>query len=108
MKSVSGDTAPDHPTDHVVQGDRGAVLDAVRGAGADWLPFTTLTDRQRGIHYGTADEQTAGEVIWTQETEPIGLWAIHEPAAAVLSAARCLTVVSPSAHRAVVGWACLI
>ena len=24
----------------------------------------------------------SGEVVWTQETEPIGLWAIHEPAAA--------------------------
>jgi hypothetical protein len=48
-------------------------------AGADWLPFTTLTATRRGIHYGTADEKTAGEVVWTQETEPIGLWTIHEP-----------------------------
>lgn len=30
-------------------------------AGADWLPFTTLTDRRRGIHYGTADEKTAAK-----------------------------------------------
>ncbi len=57
-------------------------------AGADWLPFTTLTDRRRGIQYGTADEKTAGEVVWTQETEAVGLWAIPEPEphAAVLSA----------------------
>ena len=34
---------------------------------------------RRGIHYGTADEKTAGKVVWTQETEPIGLWAYAEP-----------------------------
>jgi len=56
---------------------------------ADWLPFKTLTAQRRGIHYGTADESKAGEVIWTQETEPIGRWAIHDPEAAALSAARC-------------------
>jgi hypothetical protein len=54
-------------------------LTLCENAGSDWLPFTMLTDRRRGIQYGTADEKTAGEVVWTQETEPIGLWAIHEP-----------------------------
>lgn len=44
---------------------------ACENAGADWLAFTTLTDRRRGIHYGTADEQTAGEVVWMQETFPL-------------------------------------
>jgi hypothetical protein len=58
-------------------------------AGADWLPFTTLTATRRGIHYGSADEQTAGEVVWTQETEPIGLWAYAEPDVAAVSASRC-------------------
>ena len=53
-------------------------LTLCENAGADWLPFTTLTNQRRGIHYGTADEQTAGEVVWTQETEPVGLWAITE------------------------------
>ena len=62
---------------------------ACENAGADWLPFTTLTTRRRGIHYGSVDEHTAGEVVWMQETEPIGLWAIREPDAVVLSAARC-------------------
>jgi len=38
-----------------------------------------VTARRQGIHYGTTDEQTAGEVVWTQETEPIGLWAYAEP-----------------------------
>ena len=50
----------------------------VRKRRADWLPFTALTARRRGIHYGSVDEQTAGEVVWTQETEPIGLWATYE------------------------------
>jgi 16S rRNA G966 N2-methylase RsmD len=48
-------------------------------AGAEWLPFNTLTAQRRGIHYGTVDERKAGEVVWVQETEPIGLWAIREP-----------------------------
>ena len=51
-------------------------------AGADWLPFRMLTNERRGIHYGSVDERRAGEVVWTQETEPIGLWAIWEPEAA--------------------------
>ena len=61
-------------------------------AGADWLPFTTLTARRRGIQYGTADEKTAGEVVWTQETEPIGLWAY-----AVAPSSSC-TSVSDAIH----------
>ena len=32
-------------------------------SGADWLPFTTLTEQRRGIHYGSADESKAGEVV---------------------------------------------
>ena len=55
-----------------------------KNAGADWLPFTTLTDQRRGIHDGTVDEKTAGEVVWTQETEPIGLWAYAELEAVAL------------------------
>src|ERR1035437_6598248 len=58
-------------------------------AGADWLPFTTLTDQRRGIHYGSVDERKAREVVWTQETEPIGLWAYAEPEALAGSGARC-------------------
>ena len=43
------------------------------------LPYTMLTDQRRGIHSGTPDEETAGKVVWMQETEPIGLWAYAEP-----------------------------
>ena len=61
----------------------------------DWLPFTTLTDRRRGIHYGTGSETTAGEVVWTQETEPIGLWAYAEPARIVSEDLRRIAFVRP-------------
>ena len=41
-------------------------------------PTTRVTDQRRGIRYGSVDERKAGEVVWTQETEPIGLWATYE------------------------------
>ena len=53
------------------------------------MPFTTLTNQRRGIHFGTADEKMAGEVVWSQETEPMGLWAYAEPEAVAWSDARC-------------------
>ena len=58
-------------------------------AGAKWLPFTTLTDRRQDLPDGTVDEKTAGETVWAQETEPIGLWASHAAGVTALSAARC-------------------